>query len=172
MKVQPTEVWLDLEAGKRITLIDVRTPAEFREVHIPGSRLMSSDRLDPEIVKSAEKNGETCVLVCRSGKRAEIAYQKLISAGCVDLRILDGGVTAWENEGFPVNSGKKTVSLERQVRIVAGFLVLSGVILGVAANPIFYGLSAFVGAGLIFAGITDTCGMAMILAKMPWNQAA
>jgi rhodanese-related sulfurtransferase len=131
---------------------------------------MPLDRLDPAAVKAAAEQAEACVLICRSGKRAEQAFQKLRAAGCENLAILDGGVTAWDAAGLPVNRGRKAISLERQVRIAAGLLTLSGVILGTWVHPSFYGISAFVGAGLMFAGITDWCGMAMILAKMPWNQ--
>jgi rhodanese-related sulfurtransferase len=80
------------------------------------------------------------------------------------------GMYAWEQAGLPVNRGKAVLSLERQVRIAAGLLVLTGTILGTWVHPGFYGLAAFVGAGLTFAGLTDWCGMAMLLAKMPWNQ--
>ena len=170
MKIQPTQLNADLQSGNAVSLIDVRTPAEHGEVHIPGSRLMPLDRLDADVVKAASANSGQCVLVCRSGKRAEQADQKLTAAGCQNLAILEGGVTAWESAGLPVNRGRKAVSLERQVRITAGLLVLTGVILGTWVHPGFYGLSAFVGAGLTFAGITDWCGMAMLLAKMPWNQ--
>lgn len=155
-----------LKQGQTVRLLDVRTPAEHAEIHIEGSQLMPLDRLDPRSVKG---NGP-CVLICRSGKRAEQACQKLTTAGCENLTILEGGVLAWEQAGLPVTRGRKTVSLERQVRISAGLLVLAGVILGTWAHPAFYGLSAFVGAGLTFAGITDWCGMAMLLAKAPWNQ--
>lgn len=172
MKIQATQLNAGLQAGNATTLFDVRTPAEYGEAHIPGSRLMPLDRLDADAVKAASANPAQCVLVCRSGKRAEQAYQKLTAAGCGNLAILDGGVTAWESAGLPVNRGRKAVSLERQVRITAGLLVLTGVILGTSVHPGFYGLSAFVGAGLTFAGVTDWCGMAMILAKMPWNQRA
>ena len=170
MKVQAYQLHTDLQSGKRIALIDVRTPAEHGEIHIANSRLMPLDRLDPTEVKAAAAQAEQCVIVCRSGKRAEQAFQKLQAAGCGNLAILDGGVTAWEDAGLPVNRGAKAISLERQVRIAAGLLVLTGVILGTWVHPGFYGLSAFVGAGLTFAGITDWCGMGMLLAKMPWNQ--
>ena len=86
-----------------------------------------------------------------------------------ELIIVAGGTSAWESAGLPVNKGKGVISLERQVRIGAGLLVLAGVALGHFVHPGFYGLSAFVGAGLTFAGITDFCGMGLILAKMPWN---
>ncbi|MEY4570381.1 MAG: inner membrane protein YgaP [Verrucomicrobiota bacterium] len=166
MKIQATQLNADIQSGKIISLIDVRTPAEYGEIHLPGSQLMPLDRLDAAAIRDAGP----CVLICRSGKRAEQASQKFAAAGCGNLVILDGGVAAWESAGLPVERGAKAISLERQVRIAAGLLVLLGVILGTWVHPGFYGLSAFVGAGLVFAGVTDWCGMAMVLAKMPWNQ--
>lgn len=167
MKIQANQLNADIQSGKPVTLIDVRTPAEHGEIHIPGSRLMPLDRLDPDAVKTSAGQ---CVLICRSGNRAGQAYQKLTAAGCENLVVLDGGVTAWESAGLPVNRGEKTISLERQVRIAAGLLVLAGVILGTWVHPGFYAIGAFVGAGLVFAGVTDWCGMGMLLAKMPWNR--
>jgi rhodanese-related sulfurtransferase len=153
-------------AEGNVRLIDVRTPAEYGAVHIEGSILMPLDRLAPSEVAGP------VVLVCRSGKRAEQARRKLAAAGCGNLAVLEGGVTAWEQAGLPVKRGKAVLSLERQVRIAAGLLVLAGVVLGFLVHPGFFGLSAFVGAGLTFAGLTDWCGMAQLLAKMPWNQRA
>lgn len=170
MNIQPKQLNQDLQSGKRVTLIDVRTPAEHGEIHLTGSTLMPLDRLDLAAVKTAAEQADACVLICRSGKRAEQALQKLRAAGCENIVILEGGVTAWDAAGLPVNRGRKALSLDRQVRIAAGFMALSGVILGTWVHPGFYGVSAFVGAGLMIAGITDWCGMAMILAKMPWNQ--
>lgn len=166
MKIDAKQLKQELDAGK-VRLIDVRTPAEFGSVHIEGSQLMPLDRLRPDEVRCEE-----CVIVCRSGKRAEQAMNQLKAAGCENLRILEGGVLAWEQAGLPVNRGKAVLSLERQVRVAAGLLVLVGVILGATVHPGFYGLAAFVGAGLTFAGLTDWCGMAMLLAKAPWNQRA
>lgn len=154
----------EAHAGGKVRLVDVRTPAEHGEVHIEGSVLMPLDRLDPARIEGP------VVLVCRSGKRAEEARRKLAAAGCADLAVLEGGVTAWEQAGLPVKRGEAAMSLERQVRIAAGLLVLTGVALGFLVHPAFFGLSAFVGAGLTFAGLTDWCGMAMLLAKMPWNR--
>jgi rhodanese-related sulfurtransferase len=154
----------EAHAAGKVRLIDVRTPAEHGEMHIEGATLMPLDRLDPSQVSGP------VVLVCRSGKRAEQARQKLAAAGCADLAVLDGGVLAWAAAGLPVKRGKAVLSLERQVRIAAGLIVLAGVALGTWIHPGFYGLSAFVGAGLVFAGITDWCGMALLLARMPWNQ--
>ena len=172
MHITAKEVNESLSSGRKFALIDVRTPAEHGEIHIEGSHLMPLDRLDTEAAKGLIKDSEACVLVCRSGKRAATAMEKLAAAGCEKLMVLEGGVTAWDEAGLPVKRGAKAMSLERQVRIGAGALVLLGVALGTWLHAGFYGLSAFVGAGLMFAGITDWCGMAMVLAKMPWNQRA
>ncbi|WP_193211090.1 rhodanese-like domain-containing protein [Luteolibacter marinus] len=166
--LSPREVQEGRAAGT-VQLIDVRTPAEHGEIHIEEATLMPLDRLDPAKVRDGSSD-RTCVLVCRSGKRAEQARQKLAAAGCENLAVLDGGVTAWEQAGLPVERGAAVMPLERQVRIAAGLLVLTGVTLGFAVHPGFFGLSAFVGAGLVFAGITDWCGMGLLLARMPWNQ--
>jgi len=151
-----------------IRLIDVRTPAEYEAVHIEGAKLMPLDRLDPANARA--NANDLCVIVCHSGKRASQACEKLSAAGCSNLAVLEGGIAAWEQAGLPVKRGRQTLSLERQVRTAAGLLVLTGVALGAWVHPAFYGLSAFVGAGLTFAGLTDWCGMGLLLAKMPWNQ--
>lgn len=168
MKINATNLRSALESSESLNLIDVRTPAEFGEVHIEGSRLMSLDRLDAGEVKRL--GAESCVLVCRSGKRAEDARRRLEAAGCEGMAVLDGGVSAWEAAGFPVRRGREVMSLERQVRVCAGLLVVLGVVLGSFVNRWFYGISGFVGCGLVFAGLTDWCGMGMLLARMPWNQ--
>lgn len=170
MNITANELNETLKSGRKVALIDVRTPAEHGEIHIEGSHLMPLDRLDADAAKRIATASEECVLVCRSGKRATTAHEKLAAAGCDKLKVLEGGVTAWDQAGLPVNRGRKVMSLERQVRVGAGLMVLLGVILGTWVHAGFYGLSAFVGAGLVFAGITDWCGMAMVLAKMPWNQ--
>ncbi len=172
MHITAKELHESLRTGRKVAVLDVRTPAEHGEIHIADSHLMPLDRLDPATAKSLASGADACVLVCRSGKRAASAMEKLKAAGCDNLQVLEGGVTAWDEAGLPVNRGTKAMSLERQVRIGAGAMVLLGVILGSTLHAGFYGLSAFVGAGLVFAGITDWCGMAMVLAKMPWNQRA
>ena len=159
------------ESGQSIDLIDVRTPVEYREVHIGFARNVPLDQLDPAAVK-AERNGQPLYVVCRSGSRGAQACRKLTEAGLDNIVNVQGGTQAWEQAGFPVNRGRKAISLERQVRIAAGLLVLIGAALGFWVHPYWIGLSAFVGAGLVFAGITDTCGMGLMLARMPWNQVA
>ena len=155
------------EALRRgIQLVDVRTPAEFREVHVKGARNIPLDRLNPaEFDKDAQY-----FIICKSGGRSMMACQQLQHAGFENLVNIDGGTLACVDEGLPVRRGKEVISLERQVRIVAGSLVLLGITLGWFVHAGFFGLSAFVGAGLVFAGITDTCGMGMLLGRMPWNQ--
>lgn len=162
----------DRQADGELDLIDVRTPVEYREIHAEGAVNMPLDSIDPKAI-AASRNGRgehPLYLICKSGNRSSKAAQKFIDAGIENVVSVDGGTTAWANAGLPVVRGKKAISLERQVRIAAGFLALLGAVLGFFVHPYFVGLSAFVGAGLMFAGITDTCGMGMMLAKMPWNQ--
>ncbi|MCS7063531.1 MAG: rhodanese-like domain-containing protein, partial [Methylacidiphilales bacterium] len=125
-----------------------------------------------EKIRSLIRQDSPCVLICGSGNRARQAAEKLQSAGISQTIILEGGIKACEAISLPLNRGKKTLSIERQVRIAAGTLVLLGAILSLTVHPAFAYLAAFVGAGLIFAGVTDWCGMALLLARMPWNQAS
>jgi len=158
--------------GRSIDLIDVRTPAEFREVHVTFARNVPLDRLEPRFVQAARGSqaSEPLYLICRSGGRGKQACEQFLAAGVAGVVNVAGGTQAWEQAGLPVVRGKKAISLERQVRIAAGTLVLIGSALGVLVHPVWIGLSAFIGAGLVFSGITDTCGMALVLARMPWNQ--
>ena len=158
--------------GKKIDLIDVRTPVEFQEVHVADARNLPLNRLDPAAVMQGRNGmqGEPLYLICRSGSRGQQACEKFLAAGFTNVVNVEGGTLAWAECGLPVVRGKKAISLERQVRIAAGSLVLLGVLLGWLVHPAFIVLSAFVGAGLVFAGVTDTCGMGLLLARMPWNQ--
>jgi rhodanese-related sulfurtransferase len=155
-------------------VIDVRTPAEYREVHAEVARNVPLESLDPHAVMNNRQAGadQPLYVMCRSGNRSTQACKKFLDAGYDQIVNVDGGTKAWEEAGLPVRRGQKTISLERQVRIAAGLLVLIGAVLGYFLHPGFIAISAFVGAGLMFAGITDTCGMAMVLARMPWNQTA
>jgi rhodanese-related sulfurtransferase len=166
--IDPHSLHAARPAGE-VCLIDVRTPAEYGEVHIEGSHLMPMDSLDPEKLR-ALAGDRMGVLVCRSGKRAANALAKMAGRTPGDLSVLEGGINAWDAAGLPLVRGQAVISLERQVRIAAGMLILAGAILAALVHPAFVGLCAFVGAGLLFAGISDWCGMAMLLAKMPWNR--
>jgi rhodanese-related sulfurtransferase len=160
------------ENGKKIDLIDVRTAVEYREVHVEIARNVPLDELDPAALMHARKGSahEPLYVICRSGGRGKQACEKFLNAGFSNVVNVEGGTMACIEAGLPVSRGKKAISLERQVRIAAGSLVLLGAILGWFVHPAFIGLSAFVGAGLLFAGVTDTCGMGMILSRMPWNK--
>ncbi len=169
--ITPTELHELYRQGNPINLIDVRTPVEFRAVHATPARNVPLDAITAAVSPNGNtESDEPVYLICRSGGRSSKACEQLIKHGYANVISVDGGTDAWDQSGLPVTRGKATISLERQVRIVAGLLVLTGAILGYFVHPYFIGLSAFVGAGLTFAGITDTCGMAMMLAKMPWNQ--
>ena len=161
-----------LRQGEALTLIDVRTPIEFAEVHASGAVNLPLDRLDAGEVqrRRGASPDQPVYLLCKSGARAMKAYEQLSAAGVNHLVHVEGGTDAWVRAGLPVQRESGVVSLERQVRIVAGALVLIGVVLGVTVHPGFYGLSAFVGAGLVFAGVTNFCGMGMLLARAPWNR--
>ena len=162
--------------GEAISLVDVRTPAEFGDVHIDFARNVPLDRLDPkQVAADHARHSGPIYFVCRSGGRSKTACERMIAAGVTDVVSVEGGTTACDTAGMPVVRGKKVMSLERQVRIAAGALVAIGA--GLAAfgpDPVWKsigaGLAGFVGCGLVFAGITDTCGMAMLIGRMPWNQ--
>ncbi len=166
--VSPAELLSALQSGG-CTLVDVRTPVEFRDVHVEGAINIPLDRLGPTSVPQPG-NDRPLYIICHKGSRGANACQKLSVAGLTNLVNVEGGTLACQQAGLPVVKGRKAISLERQVRIAAGSLVLIGVALGALAHPYLYGLSALVGAGLVFAGITDTCGMGILLARMPWNR--
>ena len=169
--ISPRELQQKREAGEDVKLIDVRTPVEYREIHVDYADNEPLDKLDPTgIMQRLDCGDDPVYVMCRSGNRAKQAIQKFQQAGYENVVNVDGGMLQWEEEGQPCIRGKKAISLERQVRIVAGSIVFIGAMLGFFVNAYWIFLSAFIGAGLVFAGITDTCGMGMMLAKMPWNQ--
>jgi rhodanese-related sulfurtransferase len=170
--ISPRELAAKRQNGEAVDLIDVRTPVEYQEVHCSFARNVPLSDLDPKAVMTARNSpGDgTLYVICRSGSRGRQACEKFLAAGYTNVVNVEGGTSAWAECGLPVNRGKKTISLERQVRIAAGTLVVIGAVLGYFLHPYFIGLSAFIGAGLIFAGVTDTCGMGLMLARMPWNR--
>ena len=161
----------DIESAS-ICLLDVRTPVEFRDFHVLGAKNIPLDQLTAEqALELAGTKEKPLYLLCRSGSRAKIAAERLSAAGFPHVFCVTGGAVACRNHGLKCVTGERQViSLERQVRIAAGSLVLLGMLLGVFLHGAFYALSAFVGAGLIFAGLTDWCGMGLLLSKMPWNR--
>ncbi len=170
--IEPARLKELIDGGKPIDLIDVRTPVEHRAVHLPAARLTPLDALDAQAVTQARPSGADgpCYVLCKSGARSRKAAQRLTAAG-VESVVVEGGMDACAAAGLEVVRGKAAMSLERQVRIVAGTLVFVFTVLGVLVTPWLLIVPGFVGAGLVFAGVTDTCGMGMMLARMPWNRA-
>jgi rhodanese-related sulfurtransferase len=167
--ISPTELQKILATQPASTIIDVRTPVEFAEVHVPQARSVPLDELKPSSLEL--QKSQPVYLLCRSGQRATKAAEKFAKEGFSQPVVVEGGTLAWIGANLPVTRGTvKVISLERQVRIAAGAIVLTGVLLARFANFNFIWLSGFVGAGLIFAGITDFCGMGLLIAKLPWNK--
>jgi rhodanese-related sulfurtransferase len=149
-------------------LIDVREYSEYSSQHIKGSIHLPLSELDQHVELIAKDR--PVYLVCQSGKRALKAAEYLTKEGYVDLNVIEGGIQMWKQSGYPIEKGaSSTWSLERQVRFAAGLLVSLGLLLSLLFS---WGLllSAFIGIGLMFSAITDTCGMGMLLARMPWNK--
>ena len=169
--ISPIELQNILTAQPSVVVIDVRTPVEFGEIHVPQARSVPLDELKPSALQLAKD--QPVYLLCRSGQRATKAAEKFAKEGFTQPVVIEGGTLAWIEANLPVTRGTtKVISLERQVRIAAGAIVFTGALLAHFVNPNFIWLSGFVGAGLVFAGITDFCGMGLLLAKMPWNRQA
>lgn len=156
--------------GHAPALLDVRTPAEFETARIPGSHNIPLDRLD-EAAPTLVGANQDVVVVCQSGQRSQQAQQRLLAAGADDVHVLDGGLAAWQHAGGHVTRGKQRWGLERQVRLVAGSLVLIGVLGSVAVDERLKYLAGAVGGGLVFAAASNTCMMANVLSRLPYNKA-
>ena len=170
--LSPVDLVRLLAERPEIRLLDVRTPGEFEAEHILGAYNVPLDTLGEHGSEIRAGVAAPVVLVCRSGQRARKAEDALKAAGMDNLYVLDGGMSAWGAAGQPVHRGAPRMSLERQVRIAAGALVATGGWLALFVNPLFAAIPAFVGSGLVFAGVTDTCTMGMLIAKLPYNRPA
>jgi rhodanese-related sulfurtransferase len=167
----PEDLHDQLDQADALHVVDVRTPAEYESAHIPGSHNLPLDRLSEVADHLADVDGPI-VLVCRSGKRAEQAAEHLrehLGHHADRLVVLQGGVDAWDDGQRPVRRGKGTWELERQVRLVAGSIVL-GSILTSTVVPRAKWVAGAVGGGLTFAALSDTCAMGMLLSKLPHNR--
>jgi rhodanese-related sulfurtransferase len=169
--ITPIDLKAKLESGEisKTQILDVRRPGERREVHIEGSRFLPIDSVNIDDVVRLTRGSRT-YLLCRSGARSERVQEKLAREGVIDPIVIDGGILAWENAGLPVVLGDSAMSLERQVRVAAGLLVVAGTGLGVTVNPSWHFLSGIVGAGLVVAGLTNTCALGTAISKLPWNR--
>jgi rhodanese-related sulfurtransferase len=157
--------------GEPVQIVDVRSGGEFAGGRIAGAKLLPLPEL---AARQQELDRETPVVcVCQGGHRSACARDQLLQLGYTNVASMTGGMNAWTRAGFPVEKDAGAPwALERQVRMAAGSLVLLGVGLGWFVHPLFFGLSAFVGVGLVFAGVTDWCGMGLLLARAPWNRRA
>jgi len=157
-------------AGRRgeAQWVDVRSASEYAAGHVPGAINIPMEQIESRLDDLSP--GRPIVLICQSGKRARLTAA-LLEPCRTDVTVLDGGTSAWVRAGFPVVMNATTRwALERQVRLVAGLLVVMGVVLALTVNPHWLYLSGFVGLGLVFAGLTNICAMASLLCKMPWNR--
>ncbi len=150
-----------------VVLLDVRSPIEFETEHIANSVNVPLSELDARC-EEVPRQGQL-VVICRSGKRAERGAYTLLGKG-FQPKVLDGGLLAWRKAGLPVKEGKKMLPIERQIQLIVGIGVLTGVLLGVFINPWFLIIPGFFGAGLTFAGLTGTCALGIMLGKAPWNK--
>lgn len=166
--MNPTELKEALEGDRRLQVIDVRSPSEFAEAHVPGAVNVPMEEVDLRLADLHAS--DPVVLVCQSGTRAQMTCEAL-TAHRSDLHVLEGGTDAWVAAGLPVvGSRGARLPLIRQVHLVAGPVVLAASLLALAVDPRWALLSAFFGAGLTFAGATGFCGMGLLLAKAPWNR--
>ena len=169
--ITPKSLYDLISKGNSVHLVDVRTPAEFQEIHVDVAKNVPLDRLDPATLGLDPQSNEPLYVICRSGARGSQACQSLLRSGLSNVVNVEGGTMAWAQAGLPVIRGKKSVSIDRQVRMIAGSLVLLASILAVTLDARWGILSGVIGAGLLHAGLFDSCMMGMWLAKMPWNQA-
>lgn len=166
-----SELKSKLDQGEHLLIIDVRTPAEFEEEHLSGAVNIPLGVLNQERLERIAATTNNLFFICHSGGRSSQASQKISNLGRWHVFNILGGTNAAKEAGLQMTVGVRTImSIERQVRVIAGLLVLLGVVLGLLLSPYFFYLSGAVGAGLIFAGISNFCGMALLLEKCPWNQ--
>lgn len=161
--IRPEEARRLAENGAR--LVDIRSPDEYARLRAPGARSEPLDTIGPQ------PEGGPTIFLCRSGMRTRSNADRLAALCSGEAYVLEGGLEAWRRSGLPVEEDRsQPLELMRQVQIAAGSLVLLGVLLGFLVAPAWFGIAGFVGAGLLFAGLTGTCGMANLLSVMPWNR--
>ena len=169
--VSPAELRRRLDSGRDV-VVDVRTPAEFETEHIAGSYNVPLDLLQEHTQDLVERLGGHVVLVCQSGSRAGTAQDRLAEAGFTSAQVLEGGLSAYVAAGGDVVRGGSRWSMDRQVRLTAGSIALAGAVASQLGPPRLGLIPAAIGAGLSWSAVSDTCAMAAVLAKMPWNRVA
>lgn len=167
--IQVDQLQEQIAAGGAGSIIDVRTGVEFDGEHIEGSRLIPLDQIEGRL-DEVRATPAPRLLLCRTDRRARLVAKTLSAHDIEAISVVVGGIEAFAQSGGELIRGKAVMGLERQVRILAGALVFIGAVLAYFVHEAFLILPSFIGAGLVFAGISDTCGMGMMLAKMPWNR--
>ncbi|MEU6024540.1 rhodanese-like domain-containing protein [Micromonospora sp. NPDC047134] len=152
-------------------IVDVRTPGEYDSAHVPGSINLPLDQVDAHLGRIVNDAGGRMLLICQSGARASQACTKLVNAGLPAATVVTGGMNAWITAGGPVQRGRERWGLERQVRLVAGSIVLLSILISIWVPGARF-VAGFIGAGLTFAALTNTCAMGMMLTKLPYNRGA
>ncbi len=171
MDITVQELQGRLEANDAVVVLDVRTAVEFREVHIEHRGVESRPLEFLKPTELAYDKEIEIIVLCRSGNRSNMAQNSLAKAGFTNVLNVNGGMLAWEDAALPVKRGKKAgLPLDRQMRIIIGFAVVLGAVLAHFVHPQFIWLSGFFGAGLMMAGLTNFCPLAIVVARMPWNQ--
>lgn len=168
----PGELQALARRSPRLRLLDVRTPGEHEAVHIPGSYNVPIDALEAHLPAMRAGVRGPVVLICHSGQRARRAAGMLAAAALPDALVLEGGIVRWAAEGGSVVRAHPRLPLERQVRIAAGLLAAMGAALALLVHPLFALVPLFIGSGLTFAGITNRCGLALVLTRLPYNRPA
>jgi rhodanese-related sulfurtransferase len=170
--ITPRELHERLGGEDAIELLDVRTPGEYAVAHVPGARLLPLADLDAALfLRERGQRDKPIYILCHTTRRARKAIRKFQRAGFDNCVLVTGGTQAWMEAGLPVNHGEsKVLPLMRQVQIAVGSLAAVGAVLGLTVNPLFAILPLFIGCGLVFAGVTGICGLALLLARMPWNR--
>lgn len=158
-----------LQQNPQVKILDVRTAFEFGQKYIDPSLNIPIDMLSAKI-SELSKSAQSYILVCQSGNRAAMAADMLMQSGINDVKVMQGGIANWQKQKLPIVKGQAGMSLERQVRVIAGSLILSGIILSWLVHWSFIFIPTFVSCGLIFAGLTDSCLMGVLLMKLPYNK--
>jgi rhodanese-related sulfurtransferase len=172
VRIAPAELARQLEAGGDYLLLDVRTPAEFRAAHISGALLRPLGDLDPAEFLREQASGAPCIyLICESGNRARKAAEMFERAGIANCAVLEGGMAGWTAAGLETSRAKGGgLSILRQVQIAVGAVNLAGSLLAMLVDPLFALIPLLTAGGLLLAGLSGWCGLAVLLAKMPWNR--
>jgi rhodanese-related sulfurtransferase len=173
--VTPGQLHAKQLAGKSPALVDVRTAGEYRAGHIPEATLIPGEELSPETIEDhlgrpGPGRNETLYITCHAGPRAARAAETLRQSGLTNIALVEGGTQRWEQVGLPLQRCGSAISLERQVQIAIGSLLILKVVLGYGVHELFFAAAAFIGAGLIFAGVSRWCGMSELIARLPWNR--